>query len=381
MNPLRHLIALTLLAALVACGDSKSKPAPEAQADPDLVEVKEQLLTRLSIAPAGMSEIAETLRMPARIEVDEQRVARLGPAVTGRIAGVEVSVGERVKRGSVLATMHSPELSAAQMGYMKAVSMESLQERAAERARLLFASDVISQAELQRRESELAQARTERQAMHDQLSVLGMTEGSIRALGSQHDVRSQSSVTATLDGVVIERNVTQGQMVQPTDVLFTVADLSHVWLVAEVPEQQVGLLKQGETALAEIPALENRRISGKLIYVADTVRPETRSVVVRMDVENADRALKPGMLVSMLLQGQAQRRVVVPAEAVVREGNRDHLFVQVDKTHFRLVPVKLGPENEGSVAVLDGIKEGEQIVVGGAFHLNNERRRQELEGA
>jgi cobalt-zinc-cadmium efflux system membrane fusion protein len=374
------LFAMLLAVALGGCKDKEAAPAAAAPVDPSLVTVQADFLQRLKVAPAGEGETTETLRVPARIEVDEQRVARIGAAVTGRVTQIHASLGQPVRRGEQLATLHSTELSAAQLAYLKALSQAELQRRAVDRARLLFASDVIGAAELQKRESELAQAQAEMQASHDQLSVLGMPESALGKLAATRTVHSLSSISATLDGVVIERKVTPGQVVQPADALFTVADLSHVWLVAEVPEQQAALVKKGEAAEAEVPALNGKRIEGRLIYVADIVNPDRRTVTVRMDVGNAERLLKPEMLASMLIQGAPQRRLVVPAAAVVREDNKDHVFVQLDGTRFQLRPVVLGQESNGYVPVQSGLKAGEPVVTVGAFHLNNERKRKELEG-
>lgn len=374
------LIAMLLAAALSGCKGKETPPAAATPIDPTLVTVQADFLQRLKIAPAGEGEAIETLRVPARIEVDEQRVARIGAAVTGRVTQIHATLGQRVKRGEQLATLHSTELSAAQLAYLKALSQAELQRRAVDRAKLLFASDVIGSAELQKRESELAQAQAEMQASHDQLSVLGMTESATAKLAATRTVHSLSTITATLDGVVIERKVTPGQVVQPADALFTVADLSHVWLVAEVPEQQAALVKKGEAAQAEIPALNGKRIEGRLIFVADTVNPDRRTVTVRMDVDNPERTLKPEMLASMLIQGAPQRRLLVPASAVVREDNKDHVFVQLDSTRFQLRPIVLGQESNGYIPVQAGLKGGERIVTEGAFHLNNERKRKELEG-
>lgn len=374
------LPALILATLLVGCQEKQAAPAAAVAQDPSIVTVTPELLKRLTVSAVGAGESSETIRVPARIEVDEQRVARIGAAVTGRLTEIHAELGQRVHRGDVLATLHSAELSSSQLAYLKAVSQEGLQLRAVSRAKLLFESDVISAAELQKRESELLQAQAERQTSHDQLKVLGMTEHDINKLTETRSVHSLSSVIATLDGVVIERKVTQGQVVQPADALFTVADLSHVWLVAEIPEQQAGLVRTGGVSEAEITALSDQTLKGKLIFVSDTVKPDTRTVTARMDVENTDRLIKPGMLASMLIRGAAHKRVIVPMAAVVRDENRDYVFVQIDAQHFQLRLVKLGAENAGVAPVLEGLLEGEKIVTDGAFHLNNERRRKELEG-
>lgn len=372
------LLFFTLLS--VGCGTKDAPQSNSTPQDPSIVTVKEEFLPRLKIAPVSEGDSVATLRVPARIELDEQRLARIGAAVTGRVTQIFANLGQRVARGEQLATIHSTELAAAQLAYLKALSQSELQNRAVERSRLLYASDVIGAAEVQKRENELAQARAEMQAAHGQLSVLGMTENAIKKIASSRTAYSFSSITSTQSGVVIERKVAPGQVVQPAGPLFTVADLSHVWVVAEIPEQQSGMVRNGELAQAEIPALNGKRIAGRLIYVADTVNPDSRTVTVRMDAANPDRLLKPAMLASMLIQGPPQRRLLIPSVAVVRENNIDHVFVQLDGYRFQLRPVSLGEKSNGSFSVQSGLRKGEIIVIEGAFHLNNERKRKELEG-
>ena len=377
----RYLLPLLLLALLLgACQKKQQVPVAGVIADPFIVTVTPELFKRLTIAAVGEGEMSELVRIPARVEVDEQRVARIGAAVTGRLIEIHAELGQRVHRGDVLATLHSAELSSSQLAYLKAVSQEGLQLRAVTRAKLLFESDVISEAELQKRESELLEAQAERQTSRDQLMVLGMTASDINKLAQTRMVHSISSVIATLDGSVIERKVTQGQVVQPADALFTIADLSHVWLVAEIPEQQAGLVRTRGVAEAEISALADHDIKGKLIFVSETVKPDTRTVTVRMDVGNHDRQIKPGMLASMLIRGAARMRVMVPVVAVVHDENRDYVFVQLDAQRFQLRRVKLGEESAGFAPLLEGVSKGEKIVTEGAFHLNNERRRKDMEG-
>jgi cobalt-zinc-cadmium efflux system membrane fusion protein len=331
------------------------------------------------VSAVAKAEIRDTFRIASQILLDQDRVARIGVPVTGRISEIQVALGQRVERGDTLATINSTELATAQLAYLKAANYVQLQTRAVERARLLLSADVIGLAELQRRESELSSAEAELRATEDHLRVLGMPPMAIENLAQTRTINSVLSVTTTRAGTVIERKVSQGQMAHPADALFVIADLSHVWAVAEVPEQQAYLIQLGQQVEVEVPALPDKgSLRGRLIYISDTVNPETRTVTVRTDLLNPDRALKPAMLATMVIQGRVVTRLAVPDQAVVREGNADHVLIQTGADEFRLQPVKLGPDEDGLRPVLEGLKEGERIVTEGAFHLNNERKRKEL---
>jgi cobalt-zinc-cadmium efflux system membrane fusion protein len=378
-------LMFALAVVLAGCGkdtgtkDSAGKPAQagapaaKAAADPLTVEADAETQKWLESATPKGVDFREMLRVPAAASVDETRVARIGASVTGRITDLKAIVGQNVERGQVLATLNSTELSTAQLSFLKAYSAKLLAERAAQRAKLLFEADVIGEAELQRRQTELSQA--EMSASHDQLKVLGMSEKGIARLEESRTVNSQSFVVASISGTVIERTVAQGQVVQPADAVFTVADLSRLWVQAEVPEKQSDLVKIGDTVKVQIPALDNRAIDGRIVFVSSTVNPETRTVTARTEVANTDRSIRPAMLASMLIQDRPQQRLVVPVDAVVRENNRDHLFVKSGPTRYRLVQVDLGAESNGVRPVVGGIKPEDTIVTKGAFHLNNERKQ------
>jgi cobalt-zinc-cadmium efflux system membrane fusion protein len=306
------------------------KPEAKAPADPMLVSATPDLAQRLRTAVVGEAPVSETLRVAGQIDFDENRVARIGATVTGRVSAMPGQIGAQVGRGAVLAQITSTDLTTQQLAYVRARSAYELNRRNAERARTLFAADVISAAELQKRESEYSVSSAEMRAAADQLRLLGLSHSALGSLG-RGTVNSVSQVTATMSGVIVERHLALGQVVQPSDQLFVVADLSKVWAVAQVPEQQVHLVKLGENVTIEIPALEDEKRSGKLVFVGHTVDPKTRTVLIRTELDNSKGDLKPMMLSTMLVQGQAQPRLVVPASAVVRENNADYVFVSEGK--------------------------------------------------
>lgn len=381
----RHRIklasGLSLICLVLASCSSKheEQQIPAEKADPNIVKVSDVLAEQIQLHTVGHSDIRTTMRVPGSIQLDEQRMARIGASVTGRIKDIEVTLGENVKSGQVLATLNSTELAQNQLSYIKAAQQISLQTKAVERARLLLEADVIGTAELQRREAELSAAQADLNAAHDQLLILGMSEAAIQKLAGSGQIRSFSNVVSRISGTVISRKVNLGQVVQPAEELFTIADLSKIWVVAEIPEQQIDLIEVGEDVLVEIPALDNRQYKSTLIYEADIVNPQTRTVTIRSNIDNANREIKPDMLVSMLIKSKPVSQLAIPLQSVVRENDMTYVYVQRTPQEYRLREVKLGIEYQDMVAVVNGVSEGEVIVADGAFHLNNERKSKELE--
>ena len=332
------------------------------------------------MSPAGI-RLGASITTPARVEADETRVTRVGSPVMGRITSLAVQEGQQVHKGQLLALLNSTGLSDAQLYFLKSVSQKQVAQRAVERAQLLIKADVIGSAELQRREAELAEASAQVDAARDQLALLGMPNEAVEELRQTRSIKSVALVVASMDGTVLQRKVTVGQVIQPGDTVCEIADLSQVWLVADVPEANSGHLSVGQAVEAQIAALPGRIIRGRLSFVSATLNDETRTVRARMDLPNPDRRLKPAMLATMVLKDQPERKTVVPVAAVVREGNSENVFVQIDAKTFLLRPVTLGAEFGGQRVVLEGLHAGERIVVDGAFHLNNERRRRALRGS
>jgi len=378
-SKLTFIALLTSLLLITGCKKSQPSSATQAAQDPNLVMANESLLAQIKISEVSQSDVSDILRVAGQIDFDEQALTRIGASVTGRVTQINAQLGNEVKKGDTLALINSSELSNSQLAYLKARSEKEFHRRTVQRAKTLFEADVISAAELQRRESEYEVASAQTRAAQDQLRVLGVNLKAMEELATTGSIDSVASVMATIKGVVVERKVTTGQVVQPADVLFTVADLSRVWAVAQVPEQQVAQVKVGQSVRIEVPALQNEQLLGKLIYVGQTVNPETRTVLVRTELDNTSGRLKPSMLASMLIESTPKKQLVIPTSAVVREQDADYVFVQEKPGVFRLKPVRLTSEHNGQRVVLDGLNQGVKIVSDGAFHLNNHRNLKDME--
>ena len=385
----------SLLAAMLLLAACDKKEAPKAAgaaapagaaakaaakaADPMIVELSPEMTKAFRVEPATMADIAVEQKVAGRIEANERLTMRIGSSVTGRVIQVFAEVGDRVQAGQSLATLSSPELTNAQLSYLRALSMSSLAERAVERAKALVAADVIGTAELQRREVELSVARAEMRAAHDQLRLIGLREETIEKLRQTGAIASEVNIRATRSGVVIERKVSQGQVAQPGDPMFTVADLSNVWVIGALPEQDANSVHINQQVDVQVSALGAQKLRGEIVFVSDTVQPDTRTVPIRTEVKNPKFELKPQMLATLTLSGIRVKQLAVPATAVVRENDKDYVFVKLSENRFRLTEVVLDPAAGELRPVRKGIDEGTPVVVDGSFHLNSQRKRAELE--
>lgn len=382
----RVIPLLSLFCSVVligGCGDKppveSEKVAVQAPIDPNTVVIGPHLQSVVTMGEVEKAEIKDTLRIAGRIQVDEQFETRVGANLTGRISEIKVALGDEVKPGQVLAKIKSTELAQYQLTYIKAKQQIQLLSKAVERAKLLLEADVISPAELQRREAEYQAAVAELNASKEQLMVLGMTHDAVSRLSEANYDLSESAVFSRIKGKVIQRNASIGEVVTPNEDLFVIADLSRVWAIAEVPEQQMNHLGLGQRVDIEVPALGGKLLKAQLNFIGDIVNPETRTVIARASLDNADLKLKPDMLISILLEASSNYVPVIPDTAIVRDENRDYVFVQTGSDQVTLREVKLGESYNGNSPIFSGVSLGQTIVRVGAFHVNNERKRKEME--
>ena len=379
MNAFIKKIIFIFLSSALLISCSKSNNAPEVKKlDPLEIAITPEIQKQIKTEVVGNQDVSETLMIPGRLEAQNLRLAKIGSPINGRVSDIFGGLGDVVKKGQVLARVNSIELTQNQLTLIKATQLIGLKTKAVERAKLLFDADVISKAEMQRIEAELEAVKADFRASKDQLEILGMSEKAIEKLESSGQVNSYGDVISRTNGTIITKMINLGQIVQPEDVLFSVADLSKLWGVAEIPEQQVAFVQKDQDVTIEVPAL-NKKIQGKIVYEGDIVNPETRTVMVRTEIDNADLKLKPDMLISMFIQSKKVSKLAVPASAIVRENDRNYIFVQNNPNTFRLREIELGHKDGQLINVLSGVSIGETIVSDGAFHLNSERKKKELE--
>jgi cobalt-zinc-cadmium efflux system membrane fusion protein len=232
---------------------------------------------------------------------------------------------------------------------------------------------VIGTGEFQRREGEYLAAKAEAQSAEDRLHLLGMTKAEIKSLGEGNSTRPQVTITAPFRGTVIERHATLGEVVEPARTLFTIADLSMLWGIADVPEKDIIKVEKGLPVEVSVSSYPGEVFQGKITYISETIDPSLRTVKTRVEVDNPRGRLKPGMFATFGIVLQETEKVLTVSDASVqREGGKTFVFVEKGEGSFEKREVQIGPEVSGLYPVQSGLAEGEKVVTKGAFILKSE---------
>jgi cobalt-zinc-cadmium efflux system membrane fusion protein len=351
------------VALLLAAACTHEAPPPAKKRTHGQVTLHGASLDYVRVDPAGRPGATTERPLLSRITFDERRVSVLGTPVSGRVTAVNVVTGSVVKQGDPLLTIHSADVAAARSEVAQAREARMLAEQRAARARLLLQQGAGSEAEKQEAETALLTARTEEHRAALALSALG-------GAGSASDY----VLRAPTSGSVVERAVEVGNAVgsdqgQP---LITIADLSKVWVVAEVYEHDVSYVQAGETAHVTVPSLGGRRYDGKIGYVGSVIDATTRTARARLELDNADGALRPGMFAEMVVDAPERAAAVVPTSALLARRDEMFLFVEQGSGRFNQRKVKIGAQTGDHVAILDGVQPGERVVTRGAILLDAE---------
>jgi cobalt-zinc-cadmium efflux system membrane fusion protein len=359
-------------------------PAPAVDKGLVRLTAEELQTSGIVVEPVARGQFRTTRDFPGTVEPNEHALAEITTLVRGRVIDVYADLGREVKGGTLLALLYSNELGMAQSAYLKASAKLNVADRAFRRAELLLKEKVIGLAELQRREGEMLSLRAELRETRDHLMLLGLTEEDLRNLDRNHTIRSHVPVVAPFDGRVIARNLTKGEVVETTEKLFVIADLSDVWVTAVIPEKDIPYIRPDQTNAEQsvevlVAAYPGQVFKGRITYVGDVLDPATRTMRLRLELPNPERKLKPAMYATVRVYSEPEPNVLlIPEAAVQRDRDRRFVFVQREPTVFEARDVKLGLSNGHDVRVQDGLLEGESIVTKGAFVLKSELLREQI---
>jgi len=357
------------------------RPAGNAKAsDPEghgseraIVELSPEATLRAGIRVETVRAVpvSQLLVAPAELQPNGDRIARVGPRVTGRIARVIALLGEKVKAGQPLATIRSPEAAELAADLYSARATEAVARRSAARERVLFEHRISAQREVLEAEATLARAEAAVRAAEARLAAIGFNTEGLDARAGDPIV----TLTGPIGGTIIERTATSDAPVGPDSVLFVIADLRTLWLTVRVPETSIEAIRTGQTVKVQVAAFPDRPVEGRIGYIAPVVASDTRTVDVRLEVPNAGGEFRPGMSATAQFDlpdrerpGQ-DVRVLVPRTAVQELNGASVVFVPAGERRFEARRVTVGSTYGTDVEILSGAKVGDRIVVYGAFTL------------
>jgi Cu(I)/Ag(I) efflux system membrane fusion protein len=304
--------------------------------------------------PAAMRELSRKLRITGRIETDERRTYTIAPKFEGWVERLYVNAtGQTVVKGQPLFDVYSPDLVSAQREYALAVQgLASLQGADEDAKKSMQQLVDASRARLQNWGIEPAPS--------------GPAESA--------DTRPRVTFRTPISGTVLEKKAVQGMRFMPGEILYQIADLSSVWVIAEVPEQDIGQVKVGSHAQVKVDAYPERTFDGRVGFIYPTMNGATRTVQVRIEIANPNALLKPAMFASVELAAKKSNAPVlsIPVSAVIDSGTRQMALVQVTEGRFSPRELKLGQRTADYVEVLSGLEEGEQVVTKANFLLDAE---------
>jgi cobalt-zinc-cadmium efflux system membrane fusion protein len=370
--------ALALLALLVACrgrGDDGAHESAEsvdhgsgsAAADRkvDFVKIEPDMMhdLRVTFDKATLHAAGEKIDALGEVHVNEDRYAEVAAPVTARVARVLAKPGDTVAAGQVLAELRSPELAQSRAEVDAARARLDVARANAERKRKLAEDRLIPEREKIEADAQLTEAEAAYKVAAASLRKYGGAEGD-----------TGIALKSPVAGTVIDRKVVVGQLADPSKTLFEVGDLSTLWLVAHVFERDAVRVPQDGLAVASFAALPGKPRDAKIKWIGREVDAASRTIAIRLEVDNADGVLRPGMTatISIPIGEPTDQAICVPAGAVQRVGGGWVVFVPKSDNEFAIRPIGRGRDMDGAVEVLSGLSPNETVVVGGAFLLKAE---------
>jgi cobalt-zinc-cadmium efflux system membrane fusion protein len=382
------VIGLLGLAALVAIGylrlsgsgaNAADAPAADttqaARPSDGTLELTDKQMQSIDVGPVGERLFPQEKQAFGNIDYDEDRAVQVFTPYQGRIIEAGPKLGDEVEKGQVMFTIESPDLIQAESTLIAAAGALDLTSRALRRARELFAKQALAQKDLEQAVSDQQTAEGALKAARDAVRIFGKTDDDMDRMIAQRRVDRDLIVPSPISGRVTARNAQPGLFVQPGNppAPYTVADLSSVWMVANVNEIDAAAFHTGQHVAVTLMAFPGRTFDGQISRIAIGVDPNIHRLLVRSDIADPNHELRPGMFANFMIQtGPPMKSAAVPLDGVVREGDGTiTVWIATDKHHFTQRTVTLGLQKDGYDQIIDGLKPGELIATKGAVFLSN----------
>jgi len=335
----------------------------------------------ITIRTAALETLAAPIEATAAVELNGDRVAKVSARTSGRLVNITASQGDGVKANQPLAYFDSPELGQAWAEYSKAKSRAEAARKSVTREETLFEKKISPEKDVIRARQELAEAEADLSFAQEKFHLLGVNIDRFEMKREGEHQHPLIAIAAPISGTVIDRTATQGEVVGPDKTIFTVADLSSLWVIIDLYEKDLGRVRKGTPVKVATAAYAEMTFRGVISHIGDVMDEKTRTVKARVEVENANRLLKPGMFatVSIDVKGsQAEKAFLVPDEAMLMDGEGRFVFVMTGPDTFEKREVRPGRMFGKNVEIVAGLESGDKVAVTGAFILKSELKKGEL---
>lgn len=331
----------------------------------------------VTVAAAQKQRLGGVVSATGKVEANADRIAHVSPRISGKVVAVRASLGDSVSAGQTLATLDSVELGEAINRYHQSKTRLSLAQSNMDRIKALVEKKIAARKDILQAETDYKMAQTELHADEERLSLYGVSASDLA--GAKHK-RPLLPVRSPIGGVITEKHAIVGELSDPSKSLYTVADLSSVWVQVDINEKDLAKVRKGQGAIVSVGAFPDMKLKGRITYIADLVDEATRTVKARVEVANPGRKLKPEMFASveLALPSDTPAVLAVPEDAFQELEGKKVLFVTGDGIEFEPRKVEVGRASGGIAEVISGLKEGERYAVKGSFLLKSEMQKGEL---
>ena len=343
--------------------------------DTQIVDLSERQAATLKIGPVAARDFALLKTAVGTIDFNENLLVQVFSQYAGKILKANFNIGDDVKAGDVLFTIDSPDLLQAESTLLASAGVLELQKRTLARATNLLKAGGSAQKDVDQSTSDQQTAEGNYKAARDAVRIFGKTDAEIDQVVDMRKVDSTLRVPSPSAGRVVARNAAPGLLTQPGSAPspYSVADLSTMWMLANVIETDAPAYKLGQAVEVRVPAYPDTVFKGRVTTVGSMIDPNTHRQLVRSEIDDPQHQLRSGMFASFVIHvGDPMRSLAVPAEGVVREGDGTMtVWVTSDSRHFTKRTVRIGLQQDGWDQILDGLSPGETVVTDGAVFLSN----------
>ena len=339
------------------------------------LSAQERNLMDIAFQPAVRGALSETIIRDGKVSPHQDRVAKVGPVIPGRVKEILVKLGDWVEEGRPMAKLVSSEVGQALSDYYKSIQELELAQANLDRYRRLIEQDIGARKDLLAAEAEQKIALASVNASEKTLHALGFTEDDVTEIRETHKINAELLLRAPIAGEVVERLVTIGERVGEDATLFTIMDLRKVYVDAQIYERDVHRVQKGQRVEVSVGALPGRVFNGSVSYISPLLDPESRTLTVRTEIANPEKILKQGMLaVVKISTGSNGDTLCIPADAVVEEAGSSYVFTTQGE-NFRLIPVTIGETDQDYTEIVEGLEEGDEVVTKGTYELYSKFKR------